>query len=117
VINPTTEEEQQLMNNLALGDLYFSVDVLKKNAVVGACCYLSGRGGALLKFTPNFTAEETALLKEDMGAGVGRFFKRLIGISRLQVLEVDGYWTRPGPVTPSALPYPVVPPQPKHDEL
>ncbi|KAA0986553.1 hypothetical protein FQ192_23230 [Pseudomonas sp. ANT_J12] len=117
VINPTTEEEQQLMNNLALGDLYFSVDVLKKNAVVGACCYLSGRGGALLKFTPNFTAEETALFKEDMGAGVGRFFKRLIGISRLQVLEVDGYWTRPGPVSPSALPYPVVPPQPKHDEL
>ncbi|RON44062.1 hypothetical protein [Pseudomonas frederiksbergensis] len=117
VLNQTTEAERQLLNNLALADLRFSVDVLKKNALPGACCYLSSRGGALLKFTPNYTAQETTLLDEDPGAGVSRFFKLLTNISRLQVLDIDAYWQRPGRISPAQVPYPVVPQEPKHDEL
>jgi hypothetical protein len=117
VISPTNAQEQRLMDNLALADLRFSVEVLQKNALPGACCYLSNRGGALLKLTPNYTAEETRLLDEDMGADVSSFFQRLTRISKLEVLEVDAYWQRPGRVGSSQVPYSIEQAPLKHDEL
>ncbi|WP_256345687.1 hypothetical protein [Pseudomonas sp. PD9R] len=100
VIAPiVSDTDRQLVNHLALGDLRFSTQVLKKNAVPGSSCYLSGRGGALLKFTPSHTSSETAVLDEGVSAGVSTFFTKLLGTSKFQVLEVDAFWPHRGPIS------------------
>lgn len=125
IVNAPSPYERLLMNSLALTDLKFSTDVLKKNGVPGSSCYLTCRDGALLKFIPNYTAGETAILDEGVGVGVSVFFNKLVGTSRLQVLEVDAFWKRPGPIGPGWMrstqqpvePETPEPAKPGHDEL
>ncbi|MGF6206188.1 DUF4329 domain-containing protein [Pseudomonas frederiksbergensis] len=109
--------DRQLMDNLALADLKFSTEVLQKNGVPGSSCYLTCRGGALLKFTPNYTTGEATILEEGLNAGVSGFLTTLLGVSKLQVLEVDRFWTRLGPVSPMWLLSRQTPAKPGHDEL
>jgi hypothetical protein len=101
VIAPiVSDTDRRLASNLALADLRFSTQVLEKNAQPGSSCYLTCRGGALLKFTPSHTAIETAVLDAGVTAGVSTFFTRLLGTSKMQVLDVDDFWPRRGPISP-----------------
>jgi hypothetical protein len=104
LVNNVTDLDRRLVDNIALADLRFSTRVLKSNAVLGSSCYLTCRGGALLKFTPSHTTSETAVLDEGVSAGVTAFFTKLLGTSRLQVLEVDDFWNRRGPISAGWLP-------------
>ncbi|MFJ7284146.1 hypothetical protein [Pseudomonas sp. NPDC099000] len=104
--------DRLLMDNLALADLWFCRDVVKKSGVSGGSCYFTGRGGALFKFTPSFSPQETVLLNEEAGDGVAAYLAGLAGVGRLEVLDTDGYWHRRGqlnatwqpPVQPAAKP-------------
>lgn len=98
LVNIITDVDRRLADNLALGDLRFSTLVLARGAKQGSSCYLTCRGGALLKFTPTHTASETAALNTGLSMGVTTFFNTLLGTSRLQVLEVDEMWRRRGPI-------------------
>jgi hypothetical protein len=104
LVNNVTDLDRRLVDNIALADLRFSTRVLKSNAVPGSSCYLTCRGGALLKFTPSHTTSETAVLDKGVSAGVTAFFTKLLGTSRLQVLEVDDFWNRRGPISAGWLP-------------
>ena len=88
--------DRLLLDNLALADLWFSRDVVKKSRVPGGSCYFSGRGGALFKFTPSFSAQETAFFSEEAKDGVAAFLARLAGVGRLEVVDSDDYWRRRG---------------------
>jgi hypothetical protein len=120
VIAPiVSDTDRRLVSNLALADLRFSTQILKKNAEPGSSCYLTCRGGALLKFTPSHTAIETAVLDAGVTAGVSTFFSKLLGTSKMQVLDVDEFWSRRGPISPGwkASPAPDAVEKPDRDEL
>jgi hypothetical protein len=117
VVEAPSAFDRQLMSNLALADLRFSTEVLQKNGVPGSSCYLTCRGGALLKFTPNYTANETAVFNEGLKLGAAGFLGKLLGISKLQVLAVDEFWTRPGPVGAHWVQSGQAPVKSGHDEL
>lgn len=104
IVNNVTDLDRRLVDNIALADLLFSTRVLKRNAAPGSSCYLTCRGGALLKFTPSHTTSESAVLDGGMSEGVTAFFTRLLATSRLQVLEVDDFWNRRGPISAGWLP-------------
>lgn len=118
IVNTVTDLDRQLVDNLALADLRFSTRVLKRNALPGSGCYLTCRGGALLKFTPSHTASETALLEKGLDAGVTAFFTGLLSTSKLQVLEVDDFWSRRGQINDQWQPAKkALPEKPDRDEL
>lgn len=87
-----TASDRLLMDNLALADLWFCRDVVKKSGVSGGSCYFTGRGGALFKFTPSFSPQETALFNEEAKDGVAAYLAALAGVGRLEVVDTDGYW-------------------------
>ena len=104
--------DQQLLDNLALADLWFSRDVVKKSGVSGGSCYFTGRGGALFKFTPSFSSQETGFFSEEAKDGVAAYLARLASVGRLEVVDTDNYWRRRGLVSADWKPA-----LPGHDEL
>lgn len=77
--------------------------LLQVNAVRGACCYITTRQGALIKYTPRFTPREEALFSGELFFGPEQFLptqwlSRLATDGLLQVLRPDDYWTRRGVV-------------------
>jgi hypothetical protein len=111
-VTDPSESDRLLLDNLALADLWFSRDVLKKSGVSGGSCYFTGRGGALFKFTPSFSQQEAVLFSEEARDGVAAYLARLASVGRLEVLDTDDYWHRRGrlnatwkpPVQPAATP-------------
>ncbi|MDZ4325265.1 MAG: DUF4329 domain-containing protein [Pseudomonas sp.] len=109
--------DRLLLDNLALADLWFSRDVVKKSGVSGGSCYFSGRGGALFKFTPSFSAQETAFFNEEAKDGVAAYLARLAGVGRLEVVDTDGYWRRLGRLDSTWTPTVQPEVKPDRDEL
>lgn len=109
--------DRLLLDNLALADLWFSRDVVKKSGVSGGSCYFSGRGGALFKFTPSFSAQETAFFNEEAKDGVAAYLARLASVGRLEVLDTDGYWRRRGRLASTWTPTVQPEAKPDRDEL
>jgi hypothetical protein len=111
-VKAPSASDQLLLDNLALADLWFSRDVVKKSGISGGSCYFTGRGGSLFKFTPAFSLQETAFLSEEAKDGVAAYLARLASVGRLEVLDTDDYWHRRGrlnatwkpPVQPAATP-------------
>lgn len=116
-VKDPTASDRLLMDNLALADLWFCRDVVKKSGVSGGCCYFTGRGGALFKFTPSFSPQETALFNEEVKDGVAAYLAALASVGLLEVLDTDGYWQRRGRLNATWQP-PVQPAtKPDRDEL
>jgi hypothetical protein len=116
VQDPNTDD-RLLMDNLALADLWFCRDVVKKSGVSGGSCYFTGRGGALFKFTPSFSPQETALFNEEATDGVAAYLAALAGVGRLEVLDTDAYWQRRGLLKANWKPGVQADPKPHRDEL
>ncbi|EJM18339.1 hypothetical protein PMI21_02186 [Pseudomonas sp. GM18] len=106
--------DRLLLDNLALADLWFSRDVVKKSGVSGGCCYFTGRGGALFKFTPSFSPQETEFFSEEAKDGVAAY---LASVGRLEVLDTDGYWLRRGRLNSNWTPAVQSEAKPGRDEL
>ncbi|OYQ18364.1 hypothetical protein B7L09_14265 [Pseudomonas mandelii] len=109
--------DRLLMDNLALADLWFCRDVVKKSGVSGGRCYFTGRGGALFKFTPSFSPQETALFNEEAKDGVAAYLAALASVGRLEVLDTDGYWQRRGRLKATWQPPVQTTVKPDRDEL
>lgn len=72
------------------------MSVIKSNAPDAKSCYLSCRGGALLKYVPTHTPAETMLLSPGVAPDPSVLVSRLRGEGSLSVLVPDAFWTRPG---------------------
>ncbi|MHC8346166.1 hypothetical protein [Pseudomonas sp. RT6P73] len=120
-VKDPSESDRLLLDNLALADLWFSRDVVKNSGVSGGCCYFTGRGGALFKFTPSFSPQEIAFFNEEAKDGVAAYLARLASVGRLEVVDTDGYWHRRGRLNSTWMPavQPDVKPdvKPDRDEL
>lgn len=85
-----------LENFVAKDDLRDYLAVVKRNAPEGARCYLSCRGGALLKYLPVHSAAETTLLAPGEAPDPSVWISRLRALGILSVLVSDSFWTREG---------------------
>ncbi|WP_294738969.1 hypothetical protein [uncultured Pseudomonas sp.] len=59
-------------------------------------CYLSCRGGALLKYVPSFSTQETALLQPSLPPTPSKLVSQLRKVGQLSVLDTDAFWTHQG---------------------
>ncbi|UII72140.1 DUF4329 domain-containing protein [Pseudomonas sp. HN11] len=89
-------DKNLLENFVEQDDLRRYVDVLKSNRPFAECCYLSSRGGALLKYVPAFSTEEATLLRPGNKLEPSQWVSRLRGVGHLSVLLTDAFWTRMG---------------------
>lgn len=91
------EIDQGLLNNFVdIKDLRRYVAVLQRNSPEGESCYLTCRGGALLKYIPSFSTQETALLQPSLPPSPSELVGRLGGGGNLSVLDTDAFWTQRG---------------------
>ena len=89
--------DQRLLDNFAdKNDLRLYLDIIRSNRPVAESVYLACRGGALLKYVPGFTADETRLLSVDSSPSPSVLVSGLRAAGTLSVLETDTFWTRPG---------------------
>ena len=89
-------DKKLLENFVSKDDLRDYIAVVKSNAPDGARCYLSCRGGALLKYLPVHTAAETTLLAPGAAPDPSVLVSRLREQGVLSVLVTDSFWTREG---------------------
>ena len=83
-------------NFVSKDDLRNAVSVIKNNVPDAKSCYLSCRGGALLKYVPAFTQAETTLLSPGLPPDPKVLISRLRAQGSLSVLVTDFFWTRAG---------------------
>lgn len=89
--------DQRLLDNFVdKDDLRLYLDIIGSNRPVADSVYLSCRGGALLKYVPGFTEDETRLLSVDASPLPSVLVSGLREAGMLAVLETDAFWTRPG---------------------
>ena len=93
-----TIDKELLGNFVSKDDLYGYVSVARTNAPDAKSCYLSCRGGALLKYVPAFTASEDRLLAPGMAPVPRVFVARLRTLGKLSVLVTDAFWRVAGPL-------------------
>lgn len=89
-------DNKLLANFVSKDDLRDYVSVVKLNAPEAKSCYLSCRGGALLKYVPVFTPTENWLLGPGPAPDPSVLVSQLRGQGSLSVLVTDAFWTRPG---------------------
>ncbi|MHA6573049.1 DUF4329 domain-containing protein [Pseudomonas yamanorum] len=87
-----------LDNFTAHQDLQRYMDVLQSNRPQAESCYLSCRDGALLRYIPGFTTEETALLSPSLQPNPSELVSRLRRTGTLSVLSTGLFWTQAGPL-------------------
>ncbi|MFL1549946.1 DUF4329 domain-containing protein [Pseudomonas sp. D47] len=85
-----------LANFVSKDDLRDYVSVIKSNFPDAKSCYLSCRGGALLKYVPAFTEAETRVLAPGAAPDPRVLVNQLRGQGSLSVLVTDAFWTRLG---------------------
>ncbi|QJI34265.1 DUF4329 domain-containing protein [Pseudomonas sp. ADAK13] len=91
--------DQSLLDNfVAVQDLRRYVAVLQRNSPGGESCYLTCRGGALLKYIPSFSTQEIALLQPSLPPSPSELVGRLRVFGNLSVLDTDAFWTHRGAV-------------------
>lgn len=89
--------DKNLLKNFVMAqDLQRYVGVLQSNLPAGQSCYLSCRGGALLKYAPSFTTQETAVLQPSLPMTPSLLVSQLRRFGQLSVLDTDTFWTYRG---------------------
>ena len=89
--------DRRLMDHfVSKDDLGDYIAVLRSNLPQANSCYLSCRGGALLKYVAAFTEAETRLLGPDSTPSPGLLVSRLRALGGLSVVQTDTFWTRQG---------------------
>jgi len=89
--------DQSLLDNfVATQDLRRYVEVLQRNLPGSESCYLACRGGALLKYIPSFSTQETALLHPSLPPSPSELVAHLRVVGNLSVLDTDAFWTHRG---------------------
>jgi len=89
--------DQRLLDNFAdKNDLRLYLDIIRSNRPVAESVYLACRGGALLKYVPGLTADETRLLSVDSSPSPSVLVSGLRAAGTLSVLETDTFWTATG---------------------
>lgn len=96
-----TAQDQRLAKHFVARDtLGFYRNLLFKNGVRGAFCYLSTRQGGLLKYVPRYTEREEDLFSGGLLGPTDypptQWLSRLASDGVVQVLDPDDYWTRSG---------------------
>ncbi|WP_081214395.1 DUF4329 domain-containing protein [Pseudomonas synxantha] len=89
-------DQALLQNFVSKDDLRNAVSVIKNNVPDAKSCYLSCRGGALLKYVPAFTQAETTLLSPGLPPDPKVLISRLRAQGSLSVLVTDFFWSRAG---------------------
>ena len=93
----TLQLDKNLLTNIVgQDDLRRYVDVVKDNRPFADTCYLSCRGGALLKYVSGFSDEENRLLRPGFRVEPSQWVSQLRAAGKLNVLSTDAFWTRPG---------------------
>lgn len=95
-LSPEPLDQALLRNFASKDDMRSYVDILRSNRPGAESVYLSCRGGALLKYMPSFTADETRLLSVGASPRPSVWVSRLQAAGKLSVLETDAFWTRKG---------------------
>lgn len=85
-----------LKNFVSKDDLRDYLAVIKNNAPNAKSCYLSCRGGALLKYVPAHTLAEATLLSPGPPPDPTVLISQLRRLGSLSVLVSDALWTREG---------------------
>lgn len=89
-------DKKLLSNFVSKDDLSDYVSVVKSNRPSAESCYLSCRGGALLKYLPTHTPAETVLLSSGEAPDPRVLISRLRNHGNLSVLVADAFWSRLG---------------------
>lgn len=96
----TTQDQRLAEHFVARDTLGFYRNLLFKNGVRGAFCYLSTRQGGLLKYLPRYTEREEDLFTGGLLGPTDyrptQWLSRLASDGVVQVLDPDDYWTRSG---------------------
>ncbi|WP_460951828.1 DUF4329 domain-containing protein [Pseudomonas marginalis] len=104
VIPSTTSLEAKDLRLLkrfaSLDDWRRYVSIVRTNLPVAESCYLVCREGALLKYVPGHTQEESALLGPGLAPDPSVLVERMRRVGNLSVLETDDFWTRRGVLGP-----------------
>lgn len=91
------QKDKDLLNHfVSKDDLHDYLQVIKSNAPDAKSCYLSCRGGALLKYVPVFNPAETTLLSPGDAPDPSVLISQLRARGGLSVLVADTFWTREG---------------------
>ncbi|MBV4480346.1 DUF4329 domain-containing protein [Pseudomonas khavaziana] len=91
-------DKDLLENFVSKDDLRDSLVVIKNNAPRAESCYLSCRGGALLKYVPALSLTESRLLSSGPAPAPHVLVNQLRVLGKLSVLMTDAFWTRIGPL-------------------
>ncbi|CRM62232.1 DUF4329 domain-containing protein [Pseudomonas sp. 58 R 3] len=89
-------EQKLLTHFVSKDDLRGYLAVIRSNAPYAKSCYLSSRGGALLKYVPAFTQAETTLLSPGDAPDPSVLVSQLRAQGSLSVLVADAFWMRVG---------------------
>ena len=89
-------DKDLLENFVSKDDLRDYLALVQRNAPDAKSCYLSCRGGAMLKYVPAFTAAETELLEAGGAPDPSVLVSRLRSQGSLSVQVPDAFWSRPG---------------------
>ncbi|WP_256352266.1 DUF4329 domain-containing protein [Pseudomonas yamanorum] len=89
-------DQDLLQSFVSTHDLRRYVEVLQRNLPQAQSCYLSCRGGALLKYVPSFSTQETALLQPSLPPTPSKLVSQLRRVGQLSVLDTDAFWTHQG---------------------
>ena len=98
---PTTSslgplDKNLLKNFVSKDDLSDYVSVVRSNLPDAESCYLSCRGGALLKYKPGLDPAEARLLGPGAAPTPSVLVSQLQVLGTLSVLVIDAFWSRPG---------------------